>query len=102
MTLWIALLVASILTLALSAGPSLLSKGVAVPAGLQRANRFAPPALLGALASRSVATQAAAIGCIPALAAVAVAAPIALRTRSMAVTIAAGCAAYLMAAAMVG
>jgi branched-subunit amino acid transport protein len=102
MTAWIALLVASILTLALSAGPSLLNRGVAVPAVLQHANRFVPPALLGALAGRSVATQAAATGGIPTLAAVALAVPIALRTRSMAVTITVGSAAYLLAGAVTG
>ena len=102
MTAWIALLVASILTLALSAGPSLLNKDVAVPAVLQHANRFAPPALLGALASRSVVAQATATGGIPALAGVALAVPIALRTRSMALTITAGSAAYLLAGAVIG
>jgi branched-subunit amino acid transport protein len=102
MTAWIALVVASILTLALRAGPSLISNGVAVPAALQRANRLAAPALMGALASRSVATHAAANGGIQALMAVAVAIPIALRTRSMAITIVAGCAAYLLAAAISG
>ena len=40
MSAWITLGLASVLTLALRAGPSLL--GRAVPAGLQRANRFAP------------------------------------------------------------
>ena len=47
MTAWITLLVASLLTLALRAGPSLLGDRVAVPAALQRANRFAAPALMG-------------------------------------------------------
>jgi branched-subunit amino acid transport protein len=102
MTAWIALVVASILTLALRAGPSFISKGVVVPVALQRANRFAAPALMGALASRSVATQVAATGSVPALAAVALAVPIALRTRSMAVTVITGTAAYLLAAAIIG
>ena len=102
MTAWITLVVASILTLALRAGPSFISKGVVVPVALQRANRFAAPALMGALASRSVATQVASTGGVPALAAVALAVPIALRTRSMAVTVITGAAAYLLAAAIIG
>ena len=76
MTAWIALVVASLLTLALRAGPSLINNGIAVPAAIQRANRFAAPALMGALATRSVASQAAATGGIPALAAVVLAVPI--------------------------
>jgi branched-subunit amino acid transport protein len=102
MTVWIALVVASLLTLALRAGPSLINNGIAVPAALQRANRFAAPALMGALATRSVASQAAATGGIPVLAAVVLAVPIALRTRSIAVTVAAGTTAYLVAAAAIG
>ena len=65
MTAWITLVVASILTLALRAGPSFINKGVVVPVALQRANRFAAPALMGALASRSVATQVASTGGVP-------------------------------------
>jgi branched-subunit amino acid transport protein len=101
MTAWIALIVASILTLALRAGPSLLGNGVAVPACLQRANRFVAPALMGALASRGVATQAAVTGGFPVIAPVAVAAVIALRTRSMTATLAASTAAHLVALAII-
>ena len=57
---------------------------------------------MGALASRSVATQVAATGGVPVLAAVALAVPTALRTRSMAVTVLIGTAAYLLAAAIIG
>jgi branched-subunit amino acid transport protein len=102
MTAWTTLFVASILTLALRAGPSLLGNSVAVPASLQRANRFVTPALMGALASRGVATQAALTGGLPVIAPVAVAAVIALRTRSMTVTLAAGIAAHLVALAISG
>jgi branched-subunit amino acid transport protein len=101
MSAWITLVVASILTLVLRAGPSLLSNGVAVPAPLRRANRFAAPALMGALASRGIAAQAA-TGGAPVLAAVAVAVAVALRTRSMTATIAAGTAADLVVVAMIG
>jgi branched-subunit amino acid transport protein len=101
MSAWITLVVASILTLALRAGPSLLSDGIAVPTALRRANRFTAPALMGALASRGVATHAA-TGGLPVLAAVAVAVAVAARTRSMTATIAAGTAGYLIAVAMVG
>jgi branched-subunit amino acid transport protein len=99
---WITLSLASILTLALRAGPSLLGSGKAVPAGLQRANRFASPALMGALASRGVASQAATTGWLPILAPIAVAAVVARRTRSMAATIAAGTAVHLVTVALIG
>ena len=102
MSVWIALVVASILTLALRAGPSLLGNGVVVPASLRRANRFAGPALMGALASRSVATQVAVTGGFPIVAPVAVALVIALRTRSMTATLASGVAAHLVAMAIFG
>ena len=102
MSAWITLVVASILTLALRAGPSLLGNGVVVPASLRRANRFAAPALMGALASRGVATQAAVTGGFPVVAPVAVAVVVALRTRSMIATLAAGIAAHLVALAIIG
>lgn len=102
MSAWIALVVASILTLALRAGPSLLGNGVAVPATLERANRFAAPAVMGALASRGAATQAAATGDLTVVAAVAVAVVISVRTRSMTATLAAGTAAHLVALAIAG
>jgi branched-subunit amino acid transport protein len=98
---WITLLAASILTLAFRAGPSLLSRGVAVPTALRRANRFAAPALMGALASRGVAAHVAAGG-IPVVAAVTVAVAVALWTRSMTATIAAGAAGHLVAVTVVG
>jgi branched-subunit amino acid transport protein len=99
MTAWITLMVASVLTLALRAGPSLVGSSVALPGSLQRANRFAGPALMGALASRSVAGQAA-VGGPAVLVAVAVAAPIAYRTHSLAVTAPVGVATYLLSSAM--
>jgi branched-subunit amino acid transport protein len=101
MTAWITLVVASILTLAFRAGPSLLNSGVAVPAAFRRANRFTPPALMGALASRAVATHAA-TGGLPVLVAVTVAVAVAVPTRSMTATIAAAMAGYLVAVATIG
>src|SRR5215218_1910802 len=100
MTAWITLIVASVLTLGLRAGPSLVRSDVTLPRVLQRANRFAAPALMGALASRSVVAQAAAGGEVQVVAAIAVAVPFALRTRSMACTVAAGTAAFVLAAAL--
>jgi branched-subunit amino acid transport protein len=102
MSAWIALFAASVLTLALRAGPSLLRDGVAVPAALERANRFATPALMGALASRGVVTRAAAAGVVAVVPAVAVAIVTGLRTRSMLATIVAGIAAHLLAVALLG
>jgi branched-subunit amino acid transport protein len=99
---WITLGLASLLTLALRAGPSLLGSGRAVPAGFLRANRFASPALMGALASRGVATQAATTGWLPIVASIVAAVVIARRTHSMAATIAAGTAVHLAAVAMIG
>ena len=100
MTVWITLVVASALTLALRAGPSLISSGGALPESVQRANRFAGPALMGALASRSVAGQIAAGGGPAALVAVAIAVPVAVRTRSLAVTVTVGVTTYLLSSAV--
>ncbi|HEX9260151.1 MAG TPA: AzlD domain-containing protein [Acidimicrobiales bacterium] len=102
MSAWSTLIVASILTLALRAGPSLLGSVVSVPPSLQRANRFATPALMGALASRGVATQAATNGALPVVAAVVVAAVIARCTRSVTATLAAGTVTHLVALAVTG
>jgi branched-subunit amino acid transport protein len=99
MSAWIALLVASALTLALRVGPSLIGSA-ALPAVFERANRFAVPALMGALASRSVAAQTNASGSIAPLIAVLLAALVAVRTRSMLLTIATGTMTQLLAAAV--
>jgi branched-subunit amino acid transport protein len=100
---WIALIGASLLTFLLRAGPSMIAGGVALPRALEGANRFTVPALMGAVASRTIAAQAAAPGGIAVLAAVAIAVPIALRrTRSMALTVTGGVAAYFLAAAALG
>jgi branched-subunit amino acid transport protein len=100
---WIALIGASLLTLLLRAGPSTIAGGVALPRSLEGANRFTVPALTAAVASRTIAAQAAAPGGTAVLVAVAVAVLIALRrTRSMVLTVAGGVAAYLLAAAALG
>jgi branched-subunit amino acid transport protein len=101
MTAWIALIAASLLTLALRAGPSLVKGSAALPTALKRANRFAAPALMGALASRGVVAQAS-VGALPAVVMVAAAVPTAFRTRSMALTIAVGTAAHFAAAVAFG
>lgn len=100
MIAWITLGAASILTLTLRAGPSLISNRTTMPHTLQRAQRFVAAALMGALASRSVAHQVTASNGAAVLAAVAVAVPIALRTRSMATTMASGAATFLLATMM--
>jgi branched-subunit amino acid transport protein len=100
MSAWITLLAASAFTLALRAGPSLIGGRAKLPVIVQHANRFAAPALLGALASRSVATQASTTDVMPVLAAVAAAVPVALRTRSMVLPIVAGVAVFMLAAAL--
>jgi branched-subunit amino acid transport protein len=102
MTAWIALLVASVLTLALRAGPSLIGNGVVLPSALERANRFATPALMGALAARGLSSHAGTAGGLSTLVAVAVAVPVALRTRSIVLTVVAGAAAHVLAAAALG
>jgi branched-subunit amino acid transport protein AzlD len=101
MSAFISLVAASVLTLALRVGPSLLGNGVTMPAALQRANRFAAPALMGALASRGAA-NAVATGGLPVVVAVTVATPIALRSRSVVATLAAGTIAHLVAVAVMG
>jgi branched-subunit amino acid transport protein len=100
MNAWIVLAAASVLTLALRAGPSLIQSCVALPSVFQRANRFAAPALMGALASRSAVAHAAATDRASTLAAIAIAVPIALWTRSMAITLAVGAATLLTIAAI--
>jgi branched-subunit amino acid transport protein len=96
MSAWITLIAASALTLALRAGPSLIGGRVKLPAFVQHANRFATPALMGALASRSVASQASTANVLPVLAAVGAAVPVALRTRSMSWPIVAGVAVFTL------
>ena len=100
MSAWITLVAASIVTVALSAGPSLIGKRADLPAVLQHANRFAAPALMGALAGRSLANQASTTGVMPILAAVAAAVPVALRTRSLSLPVIAGAAVFMVAAAI--
>ncbi len=100
MSAWITLIATSALTLALRAGPSLIDSRAKLPTFVQHANRFAAPALMGALASRSVATQASTTDVMPVLAAVAAAVPVALRTRSMALPIVAGVAVFMLTAAL--
>jgi branched-subunit amino acid transport protein len=100
MSAWITLIATSALTLALRAGPSLIDGRAKLPTFVQHANRFAVPALMGALASRGVATQASTTDVMPVLAAVAAAVPVALRTRSMALPIVAGVAVFMLAAAL--
>jgi branched-subunit amino acid transport protein len=102
MSAWVSLLAASVLSFALRAGPSLLRDGVTMPQALQRANRFAAPALMGALASRGITARVAAAGVAPVVPAVVAAAVIGLRTRSMIATIAAGMAVHLLAVALLG
>lgn len=96
MIAWITLGVASILTLTLRAGPSLVASRATMPKALQRAQQFTAAALMGALATRSVDRQVTTSGGPAVLVAVAVAVPIALRTRSMTRTMAGGAAAYLL------
>ena len=102
MIAWTTLLAASVLTLALRAGPSLISDRAAMPKALHRVNRFAVAGLMGALASRSVVSQVTASSGTQVLAAVAVAVPVALRTQSMAATMASGAATYWLATMLLG
>ncbi len=97
MIAWITLAAASVLTLALRAGPSLVSNRATMPKALQRAQHFAAAALMGALAGRSVAGQVTTSNGPTVLVAVAVAIPVALRTRSMGKTMAGGAATFLLA-----
>ncbi len=100
MSAWITLFVASCFTVALSAGPSLIRGRAKLPEFLQQANRFASPALMGALASRGLAHQASTTGVVPVLAAVTAAVPVALRTRSMSLPIVAAVAAFMLVTAI--
>jgi branched-subunit amino acid transport protein len=97
MIAWISLVAASVLTLALRAGPSFISHRATMPRALHRVNRFAVAGLMGALASRSVAGQITMSGGAQVLGAVAIAIPVALRTRSMTTTVVAGAVTYLLA-----
>ncbi len=100
MSAWITLVAASTLTLALRAGPSLIGGRAKLPTFVQHANRVAAPALMGALASRSVANQASTTDMMPVLVAVAAAVPVALRTRLMSLPIVAGIAVFMLATAV--
>lgn len=100
MSAWITLIAASTLTLAFTAGPSLIGGRAKLPTFVQHANRFAVPALMGALASRSIATQASTTDVIPVLGAVAAAVPVALRTRSLWLPVVAGVAVFMVATAI--
>jgi branched-subunit amino acid transport protein len=100
MSAWITLIAASAVTLALSAGPSLIGNRANLPTILQRANRFAAPALMGALASRGLAHQASTSGVMPVLAAAAAAVPVALRTRSLSWPIIVGVAVFMITVAI--
>jgi branched-subunit amino acid transport protein len=100
MSAWITLVAASALTLALRAGPSLIGGRASLPTFVQHANRFAVPALMGALASRGVANQASTTDVVPVLAAVAAAVSVTLRTRSMALPTVAGVAVFMLVAAL--
>jgi branched-subunit amino acid transport protein len=102
MTAWIALLIASLLTLALRAGPSLINSGAVLPDILRRANRFTVPALMGALTTRGVAAHLHGPQALPTLAAVVIAVPVAVRTRSMSMTVAAGVAGQVLATWLIG
>lgn len=102
MIAWVTLAAASLLTLALRAGPSLVSSRGTMPQGLQRAQRLVAAALMGALASRSVTRQVATSNGAAVWIAVAVAVPVALRTRSMTSTLAGGAAAFLLATVVLG
>jgi branched-subunit amino acid transport protein len=73
-----------------------------MPRALHGVNRFAVAGLMGALASRSVAGPVTTSGGPQVLAAVAVAIPVALRTRSMATTMVAGASTYLLVTTMLG
>jgi branched-subunit amino acid transport protein len=96
-TAWIALLVASLLTLALRAGPPMINGGAVLPDALRRANRFTVPALMGALTTRGIAGHLHGGEALPTLAAIVIAVPVAVRTRSMLLTVAAGVATQLFA-----
>jgi len=100
MSAWITLIAASIVTVALSAGPSLIGKRADLPAILQHANRFAAPAFMGALAGRSLANQASTVDLLPVLGAVAAAVPVALRTRSVSWPVIVGAAVFMVVAAI--
>lgn len=96
MNAWITLAAASLLTFALRAMPSQLTVRGGLPRSLRHANRFTVPAMMGALASRSIVTQAATAGVAPIAVAVLVAAAFAVRTRSISIPLAAGAIAFLV------
>jgi branched-subunit amino acid transport protein len=96
---WITLFVASGLTLAFRAGPSLIGGRGKLPESVRHANRFAVPALMGALATRGALSQTVDAGVVPVAVAAAVTIALAARRRSMAVPIIAGVAAFALATA---
>ena len=102
MTAWIALIIASLLTLALRAGPSLINSDAVLPDTLRRANRFTVPALMGALTTRAIAAHLHGAQAFPTVAALVIAVPVAARTRSMLLTVGAGVATQALATLLIG
>jgi branched-subunit amino acid transport protein len=96
MNAWITLAAASVLTFALRAMPAQISLRGGLPRSLRHANRFTMPAMMGALATRSIATQVTTSGALPIAIALLAAAPFVVRTRSLSLPLLAGAAAFLV------
>lgn len=96
MNAWITLVAASVLTFALRAMPSQVSLRGGLPRSLRHANRFTMPAMMGALATRSIAAQVTTTGVLPIAVAVLAAAPFVVRTRSLTLPLVVGAAAFVV------
>jgi len=97
MNAWITLGAASFLTFAMRALPSQIALRGSLPRSLRHANRFTVPAMMGALASRSIATQVTTAGAAPVVIAVLAAVPFVVRTRSISLPLVAGVIAFVTA-----
>ena len=100
MSAWIALALATVGSLALRAGPSMIARGASLPPALERSQRFVTPALLGALASHALAEQAVAGPALPVVVATAAALAIMVRTGSVVAALTVGVALHLLVTSM--
>lgn len=97
MSAWIALALAASLTWVLRAGPSLAGGRLATPAVVERASRYVTPALLGAMAARSLSEQATGDGGPAVMLAVLAALVTSARTRSALPTLAVAAVVHTLA-----
>jgi branched-subunit amino acid transport protein len=94
-TVWLALVLGGLLTLAFKASFTLLGDSVRLPATVEAASAYVAPAMMAALAARAFTSNVQGPAGVVAIPAGAVAVLVATRTRSLAWTVAVGVLAYI-------